>query len=112
MNTHVKLSERRERAINRAITRAVYEPAPSALALIEYLKTLDPSDFSTEHVDIAHVGSRFWVDGVDTTEWASAVSLLQDRYGLDRVEAEQLLSARSRYSGGSADSVSRVRGIR
>lgn len=95
-------AQRRKRAVNRAITRAVASPTDSAFALVEWLKTVDASAFDTDLLDV-HASraagggwAEYWVDGTRVVSRDAAVALIQDRCGLLRSEADALVPGGSR----------------
>lgn len=113
--TYASSRVRRERAISRALTRAVYEHSTATLALINHLKTVDDDLIDPARAEV-HVTVDdaplvdYWVDGTRTTSKHAAASLLQDRYGITHAEAEALIP--EQVQPASPSPVSRVRGIR
>ena len=101
MTAPEELEARRERAVHRAITRAVERPAPAELALIGMLRDLPREAFDTSLADIQHApgAPHSWIDGVQVQDTEAAVQVLQDRYGLTRADARTLLHGDSGPAG-------------
>ena len=95
------LEARRERAVQRAITRACQQPTDARLAMIDRMQGLPEAWYEIQPGAIRSAPQDYVVDGVHTPRWAEAVELLRDRYGLTGYEAEAAVDAA--YSGGPWD---------
>lgn len=85
------LEARRERAVQRAITRACQRPSDARLAMIDRIQGLPEAYFEIASDAVRSAPQDYRIDGVHTSRWAEAVELLRDRYGLTGLEAERTL---------------------
>lgn len=97
------LEARRERAVQRAITRACQTPSDARLAMIDRLQGLPDEYYEVQPGAVRSAPQSYLVDGVRMSQRAEAVELLRDRYGLTAREAEDVLhEARSGGPWGSS----------
>ena len=90
-------AQRRMRALNRAVTRAVADPGEHTFALCDWLQKTPDTAFEVDLIDI-HASraagggwAEYWVDGTRVISRDAAISLIQDRYGILRSEADALV---------------------
>lgn len=97
------LEARRERAVQRAITRACQRPSDARMRMVEVLQGLPEAYYEILPDAVRSAPQDYVVDGVHTPRWAEAVELLRDRYGLTEREAVRALDgARSGGPWGGA----------
>lgn len=82
------LEARRERAVQRAITRACQHPSESAYRLVDLYQGAPAHMFAPRAGEIRAVEGGYEIDRVPVSGPGEAVELLRDRFGLTEAEAD------------------------
>lgn len=85
------LEARRERAVQRAITRACQAPSDARMRMVEQLQGAPAEYYVLDAGTVRSAPQDYCVDGVHTPRWDEAVELLRDRYGITEREAVRVL---------------------
>lgn len=85
------LEARRERAVQRAITRACQQLSDVRMRMVEVFQGAPTEYYEIPPDAVRSAPQGYTVDGVHAPQWGEAVELLRDRYGLTEREAVRAL---------------------